>query len=228
VLERHAFTYTRVRPAELHDHAAAARFDAIVIPEMTSLQLLRGLQGSQVRPEHRGGLEERGVATLRRYLREGGTIVTLGNAAEFAIDHLDVPAVVAARGDDPDATYVPGTLLAAVAAADHPVAAGLPPRLEVMNVLNHGYAPGRGAEGLRAILKYPEEPLVRSGYATGETRLRGAMAAFDVAIGRGRVVVLGMRPQHRGQTSATFKLLFNALFLAASGEPPQDPPTVDN
>lgn len=228
LLERHAFPYTRVRPAELQDRATAARFDAIVIPEMTSLLLLRGLQGRHVRPEHRGGLEERGVATLKRYLRDGGTIVTLGNAAEFAIDHLDVPAVVAARGDDPDTTYVPGTLLAAVTAGAHPVAAGLPPRLEVMNVLNHGYAPGRGAEGLRAIVRYAEEPLVRSGYASGEARLRGTMAAFDVAVGRGRVVVLGMRPQHRGQTWGTFKLLFNALFLSASGAPVPEPTTVDN
>ena len=91
--------------------AAAARFDAIVIPEVPSLQLLRGLQGSQTRPEHRGGLEDRGVATLKQFVRAGGTIITLGNAAEFAIDHLDVPAVVASRADDAETALVPGTLL---------------------------------------------------------------------------------------------------------------------
>jgi hypothetical protein len=228
VLERHAFDWRRVRPAELQDRAAAAHFDAIVIPEIPSLQLLRGLQGSRTRPEHRRGLEERGVATLKQYLRDGGTIVTLGNAAEFAIDHLDVPAVVASRADDPDASYVPGALLRGAVAPGHPVTAGMPARVAMMNVLNNAYAPGRGAEGLRAIVTYPDEPLVESGYAIGESRLRGKLAAFDVAMGRGRVVVLGMRPQHRGQTWATFKLLFNALFLAASAPAADAPPTVDN
>ncbi|MBK5296266.1 MAG: hypothetical protein JJE40_03845, partial [Vicinamibacteria bacterium] len=228
VLEQHAFEYTRIRPADLQDRAVAARFDAIVIPEVPSLQLLRGLQGSQIRPEHRGGIEDRGVATLKHFVRAGGTVITLGNAAEFAIDHLDLPAVVASRADDPDTALVPGTLLKTTLAPDHPVNAGMTPRVDVMNVMNNAYAPGRGAEGLRAIAQYPDEPLVASGYASGESRLRGRLAAFDVAMGRGRVVVLGFRAQHRAQTWATFKMLFNAIFLAGSGSPTSDPQTIDN
>ena len=128
VLEQHAFEFTRIRPADLQDRAAAARLDAIVIPDVPSLQLLRGLQGSQTRAEHRGGLEDRGVATLKQFVRAGGTVITLGNAAEFAIDHLDLPAVVATRTDDADTALVPGTLLRTTLAPDHPVNAGMPPR----------------------------------------------------------------------------------------------------
>ena len=146
VLEQHAFEYTRIRPADLQDRATAARFDAIVIPEVPSLQLLRGQQGTQTRPEHRGGLEDRGVATLKHFVRTGGTIITLGNAAEFVIDHLDVPAVVASRADDAETALVPGTLLRVALAPDHPVNVGLPTRVHVMNVMNNAYAPGRGAD----------------------------------------------------------------------------------
>jgi hypothetical protein len=200
----------------------------IVIPEVPSLQLLRGQHGSQTRPEHRGGLEDRGVATLKHFVLSGGTIITLGNAAEFAIDHLELPATVASRADDADTTLVPGTLLRTALTPDHPVTVGLPPRVEVMNVMNNAYMPGRGAEGLRAIAQYPDEPLVASGYASGESRLRGRLAAFDVAMGRGRIVVLGFRAQHRGQTWGTFRLLFNAIFLAGTGPSGSDATTVDH
>ena len=228
VLEQHAFEYTRIRPADLQDRSTAARFDAIVIPEVPSLLLLRGLHGGQTRPEHRGGLEDRGVATLKHFVLSGGTLITLGNAAEFAIDHLDLPALVASRADDADTTLVPGTLLRAALMPDHPVTVGLPPRVEVMNVMNNAYTPGRGAEGLRAIARYPDEPLVASGYASGESRLRGRLAAFDVSMGRGRIVVIGFRAQHRAQTWGTFRLLFNAIFLAGTGPSGLDPTTVDN
>jgi hypothetical protein len=58
--------------------------------------------------------------------------------------------------------------------------------------------------------------------------LRGRLAAFDVAMGRGRIVVLGFRVQHRAQTWGTFKMLFNAIFLAGTGPAPSDPQTIDN
>lgn len=226
VLEQHHFAYERVRPGELQDSDRLAGFDAVVVPDMTSELLLGGLTGRHVRPEHRGGLGERGVAALKHWVHAGGTVVTLGNSAQFAIDHLDVPAVVAARADEADKAFVPGALLSGRVADGHPIAAGLPSTIALMNVMNHGYRPGRGAEGLRSLVTYPEEPLTLSGLAPGEARLRGTLAAFDTAMGRGRVVVIGFRPQHRAQTWGTFKLLFNALYLAGRLQPEVEP-TVD-
>ena len=49
-----------------------------------------------------------------------------------------------------------------------------------------------------------------SGYLLGEEHIHGYAAAIEVEHGEGRVVLLGMRPQWRGQPFGTFRILFNA------------------
>ena len=65
--------------------------------------------------------------------------------------------------------------------------------------------------------RYPNSSVVASGWLKGEELMAGR-AAVVVSWTRipGRIVLFGLRPQHRAQTHATFPLLFNALYLAAS------------
>ena len=49
----------------------------------------------------------------------------------------------------------------------------------------------------------------------GEKYLNGKIALAEVSYGKGKIVLFAFRPQHRGQTHATFPLLFNALYLSA-------------
>ena len=53
-----------------------------------------------------------------------------------------------------------------------------------------------------------------SGYLIGEKYLNGKAAALDVQLDAGHVVLLGFRPEWRGQPFGTFKVLFNAALSA--------------
>jgi hypothetical protein len=52
-----------------------------------------------------------------------------------------------------------------------------------------------------------------SGYLIGESYLHGKAAALDVQLGNGHVVLLGFRPQWRGQSFGTLRVLFNAALF---------------
>jgi len=215
VLERHEFAFTRVRSADVRAGALLERFDVLVFPEMTSADIIRGLQGRNIRPEHRGGIGAVGVRHLREFVQNGGTLIMLGNAAAFAIEHLGVPLADAVRDTPRDQFFVPGSILRARVDRTHPIGFGMPADTDVMFVNNGVYSPTRPSRTQTApviVAQYPNGPVLRSGWATGEDRLRHGAATIEVPDGRGRIILHTFRVQHRGQTWGTFRLLFNSIF----------------
>lgn len=223
VLDEHEFPYTRVRSGDLRASDLHRRFDVIILPETGSVTLIQGLLGPNVRPEYRGGIGAQGVRNLASFVRDGGTLITLGNAATFAIEHLAVPLADVVRGLSEDAFYGPGSILRVSIDTTHPLGYGMPPAADAMFRANGGYRPTRANPHMEVstIARYPNGPLRRSGWLIGEERLRGAGAVMEVSAGRGRVILHTFRVQHRGQTRGTFKLLFNAIFYgpAMIGQP---------
>ena len=65
----------------------------------------------------------------------------------------------------------------------------------------------------RVVATYPERDLLISGYLEGEKQLQNRPVMVWVRAGKGQLVLFGIRPQFRGSTPATFKLVFNALLL---------------
>ena len=52
---------------------------------------------------------------------------------------------------------------------------------------------------------------LQSGYLLGEKHIHGMAAALDVKHGEGHILLLGFRPQWRGQPVGTYRVLFNAM-----------------
>ena len=62
---------------------------------------------------------------------------------------------------------------------------------------------------------YGTKDVLLSGWIEGEQVIAGQSAVIEAKTGAGRVVLLGFRVQHRGQSLATFRLLFNALLTTS-------------
>jgi hypothetical protein len=65
------------------------------------------------------------------------------------------------------------------------------------------------------IVTYVDRDILQSGWLLGEDVIAKKAAMVSVDHGRGRVVLIGFRAQHRSQTHGTFKLLFNTLVGSA-------------
>jgi len=114
------------------------------------------------------------------------------------------------RGLQSKQFFASGSILEVVTDAAHPVMAGMPERAKVFFDNSPAFATTEGFEGT-ALARYEKagSPLL-SGYLLGETYLQGSAAALDVKHERGHVVLIGFRPQWRGQTVGTFRVVFNA------------------
>src|SRR4029453_17780257 len=78
------------------------------------------------------------------------------------------------------------------------------------------FEPKSGFQGA-LLATYPRDrnPLA-SGYILHPERIQGKAAALEVFYGSGRVYLFGFRPQWRGQSHGTYKLIFNAIYDSPS------------
>ena len=223
LMEQHELPYTQVRNQDLRRSDLRQRFDVVLIAEMKSSAIITGYRARNVRPEYRGGIGAAGVRNLQAFLAAGGTVITLGNAADFAIQHLGVPFVNALQDVSEDDFFCPGSILRVALDTTHPIAYGMPREADVMFINNGGYLPKRTTRWTSAvtIARYPQRTLLRSGWIAGEELLRGTGAVLEATIGSGRVIMHTFRVQNRAQTWGTFKLLFNSIFYgpAMAGRP---------
>ncbi len=201
----------------LHDREIRAgrlrdRFDAIVLPDVSAPTLLNGHAPGSMPEEYTGGLGSRGVAALRDFVEDGGTLVALDSATALLIRQMDLPVRDVLADVDPGEFYCPGSILRVRTDPSRPLAHGLPEALPVW----FQNSPAFEADAAAVVAHYTgDEPLL-SGWLLGGDRLQGRAAWVDLALGKGRVVLFGFRPQYRAQSRVTYTALLNALYLSSA------------
>jgi hypothetical protein len=220
ILEQFHFPFTVLHNPEVRDGHLHDQYDTIVIAEMAVRQIMEGSRPGTVPGQYAGGIGDEGAQALRDFVTAGGTLVTMGNAASFAIEQFNLPVANALAGLRTDQFFCSGSLLRVeIPDAKHPLVAGLPAMPAVMFERNQAFDTRQGFRG-RVLASYVKDrnPLV-SGYLFGEEQIQGKAAALDVIYGTGHIVILGFRPQWRGQAHGTYKFLFNALYYNPSMAP---------
>ena len=229
LLERFEFRFSTLTDQQVRTGNLRAQFDVIILPNVPGDRLSSGWSDDAMPPEYTGGLSPAGVDALRAFVRAGGTLVCLGQSSGFAIGAFDLPVRDVARDAD-DKLFVPGSIVRVALDPSQPLSYGMPADTagffvfsSVFGALSAAgpgapYAEPSRAAGMKTVAHYGQQDVVLSGWIEGEELLAGRSAVVEAPIGAGRVVLFGFPVQHRAQSYATFRLLFNALFTAA--QPP--------
>jgi hypothetical protein len=220
VLEQYGFKSTRLHNEEIKAGKLREKYDAIVLPDQPLRSILDGNTATTTRPEYRGGIGDEGVASLKAFVADGGTLIALGASSDLIIAKFPVPVRNLKNDLTREQHFAPGTILRIEVDTTHPVGYGM---ADVTNGFYNNspfFALVEGFESQRptVVARYPNTDVVASGWLRGEALMAGRAAVVSIDMNPGRIVLFGLRPQHRAQTHATFPLLFNALFLSTSGK----------
>jgi len=224
LLEQYGFEYTTVKDDEVKG-GLGDKYDVLILPGdptpvITGEKLeeyfekrFKGMMAPpKFPPEYVSGIGEEGVKKLKEFVKNGGTLLLLNEASEFAIDALKLPIINTVKDLKPNDFHCPGSLLRVEIDGSSPLAYGV----DECPILFWGgpafmVKPVENSEDYRIVVRYPEENMLRCGWLIGEKYLSRKAALIDARLGKGRVVLYGFRTHFRCQTHATYKFLFNAL-----------------
>jgi hypothetical protein len=218
ILEQFHFPFTVMHNDDVRAGHLRSKFDSILLAEMQARQIVDGMQPGTVPGRYAGGIGDEGVEALREFVEQGGTLVALGNASQFAIDRFSLPVTNIVAGLRSDEFFCSGALLRADV-KEHPVTAGMPPQADLLFERNEVFDTKPGFKGTVLASYIANHNPLRSGYLIGAEKIEGKPAALDVAMGQGHVILIGFRTQWRGQSHGTYKLMFNALYYNNSMAP---------
>lgn len=221
LLEQFEFELVSVHNDMIKSGDIIKKLDVLVIPDIEKETIIDPKPGSSkeakfYRPlpeQYEGGIGKEGVKNLKEFVRNGGTLITLDNSCMLPIDEFPLPVTNTIENVNRSEYNAPGVMLKVNIHTAHPISWGMPESAAAFVSQSAAFVTSQpfGDVDRTIVARYPEEPLLLSGWIKGENRLHRKAAIVDVKFGKGKVVLLGFRVQHRAQPHGTFKLLFNAI-----------------
>jgi hypothetical protein len=232
LFDNYGIPYTVLHPEDFDSADLIRNFDVIVFPDagkdiLTKGKLKRGDRyvSNDYPPKFRKPISKEGLGKLTAFIESGGSVVSWGGSTGLFTDGLAAPSgeqdantvelPVRDVTKNLDGVSVPGAFVAVDFLPDHPLTWGMPQQSGAFSRGSPVFATSIPTldTDRRVVATYPERDLLISGYLEGEKQLQNHPVMVWVRAGKGQLVLFGIRPQFRGSTPATFKLVFNALLL---------------
>ena len=207
--------YSSIRDADMRQGALNSKFDAVIFPSQAATQIINGNAAGTLPAEYTGGIGEAGVKNLKEFVNNGGMLICFDNACDMAIKEFNLPLRNTLEGVRSSEFYCPGSIVALEVDNKHAIASMLPNTVPAYFINSSAFTAAADAN-VRVIARYAKENVLLSGWLLGEDKLRGQIALAEVSVGKGRIVLFGFRPQHRGQSWATLPFIWNALSSATA------------
>jgi len=230
LLDQFEVPYELVQNEQVRAGGLREKYDVIVLAQQAMASILHGTPevtklrtGETVRqrPEFAGGIGLEGARELEEFVRRGGTLIAFDSATELPLTlfPLDVrPGLRPGAQAEQGGWFCPGSILRMTAETKHPVAFGMPAEHFATSTGGQYFEIEESAAARRpqVIVRYAQKNLLASGWLSGERIVAGKAAVVEAPLGEGRVILFGFRPQFRGQTFGTFRLVLNAIYTSAA------------
>jgi hypothetical protein len=249
VMEHYGFKYSLIFPKEIDAGDLHSKYDVIIfasgaIPSLTSKidaprdNFLGRMPTEEEIPEQYrpwiGVLSlDKSIPQLKKFVEEGGTIITMGSSSHLAFDFgAPVSNVLTATTPDGKARqltneefYIPGSLLKVKVDTTLETAWGMADDAQIYFDSNALVAdisapvlrlnPDALAQGVKPIAWFTSNPPLSSGWAMGQGYLKDGIAGALIPIGKGKLFAYSAEVTFRNWSHGTFKLLFNDLYKSS-------------
>lgn len=208
VFDQHGLVYDTLHDATVRAGDLNERYDVILFQDQAPDQIREGFEEGALPPEYTGGLGPEGLRSLRDFVRNGGRLVAVEEATDLFIDLFDLNIGNAVERLPAEDFYIPGSILG-LQLEEGPFAEGLAPEVGAWF-----WRSSRAFETtdptVRVLARYGDRPLL-SGWALGPEHVAGRPALVEARIGEGSLILFGFQPNYRGQSMATWPILFRAM-----------------
>lgn len=169
-----------------------------------------------------GQIDQKTIDEIKEFLELGGHVVAMGTSTLPLARRLALP-IATAMVDDKGAVlpntkyYIPGSVLN-VQLAKSELTQGMDNTLDVLfdnNPVFQFKPVVPGDNSIKVVAWFASEKSLRSGWALGQELLKDKAAMLDVSVGKGKLALFGPEVNFRGQSHASFKLIFNAIRRAS-------------
>jgi len=230
LLERYEFPFDVVYPQALDAGNLRAMYDVLIfptdaIPERDGNEAQSPANLPVEYRDRTGSVTvARTIPQLRAFVEQGGTVLAVGSSTRLA-KHLGVPVTSALVAKSADGStqplprsrfYVPGSVLRVSVDNMTPLAYGFGRQVDVFFDDSPAFTlgPNAVANGVSTVAWYESDSPLRSGWAWGQSYLKGSAAVVDAPLGKGRILLFGPEITFRAQSHGTFKFLFNGIYYA--------------